>query len=193
MSFLFVPGCGIIGIMQTSSPQSGPQSGPQPAQEVISPAEARFWDEWAAKAPALVRRNIAQINPPAFMAAGAAGVALGVVLGVASFSKKVPGKWKILTGGTAIGSALAGALGMGVANSLGVVSQRYREFADRLEASPELQKDLAAYLSSHIDAQTVGQNGIERAVMMQTSQFAHDLPPLRVSELRQTVEDCRCR
>lgn len=151
-----------------------------PAAEVISPAEARFWAEWADKAPGLLRDQTAKLLP-----AGPSGrnggqlfsMGLGVALGIATLTRAVPGKWKILSGAAA-GAALGAVPLLGdppdpaarLRDSLAI-------YADALERDQGLRARLADYLSSHVTANGIQAHGVGTAVTLQALSFGREATP----------------
>ena len=145
--------------------------------DIISPAEARFWQEQAQKAPAALREMTATLNRvnADFRPYQVGGVAVGAILGGATFTKYVPGKWKWVSGIGAAASLLVGVLA-GKVRSVNDANERYMQYADGLEKDPQLQQQLAQFLSAHVTADDIQRKGIENAVLEQVMMFGEQTP-----------------
>lgn len=155
--------------MTPPAPQM-PVAPAQPQADIISPNEAKFWQEWAAKAPGLIRvqssESIRQFQS-AVTPYKVGGIGLGAALGIATFTKHIPGYWKILSGAVA-GGALAFGLAVGSAQgAIGQTEEIVKSYANALEKSPELREQLAHALSASVTAEQIQQVGIEKAVAQQ--------------------------
>ena len=146
-----------------------------PAADIISPNEAKFWSDWADKAPTIIRSEDAEsvrMFRSRMLPVVVGGVGLGAALGIASFTKYVHGYWKILTGVAAIG-AFAGSMIVG--NALNVVAKTsgpFEDFANVLEQRPELRRQLADTLSRTVTKEDIQKLGIEKAVTDRITEFA---------------------
>ena len=163
------------------APQMPLASAPaQPQADVISPAEAKFWQEWAEKAPVLLRTaGVSVVNDVhkdmAFYKIG--GIALGAALGGASFTNYIQGKWKWAARGAAA-LALGASLLLDVSQGFsGFNEASMRNFADALEKDPNLRNQLAISLSANITAEHIQEMGIEKAVLQTVLGFAANVFP----------------
>jgi hypothetical protein len=167
----------------------------QPNNEVISPAEAKFWREQADKASALLRESAVRDLSGTYQVAGAykvSGVALGTALGLATFTKYVPSKWKWLSGAAA-GASMAFGVASGVLQGrTSQMQQRVLGYADALERDPAMKEQLANWLSSFVTAD-MAHAGIEKAVAEQAVAMALHRPQLQnmFSSPRETQIPCR--
>ena len=147
----------------------------QPPSEIISPTEAKFWQEWADKAPNMLRQagqEFDKFNGKLYLAQSV-GMAAGVALGVATFSpyKYVPGKWKWATSVGAVAS-LAGAWFAGKGqHTMKQSKEMYLKYADMLEKSPVLKQQLADYYAAHITGEQIQMAGIGMVVGNQMVAF----------------------
>ncbi|MDX2072771.1 MAG: hypothetical protein SFX19_00205 [Alphaproteobacteria bacterium] len=150
--------------------------------DIISHAEAKFWQEQAARAPSLLRQKLDQNFDKAmsaFTAYKVGGVALGGALGVATFTKAIPGRWKWASG---VASALSLGFGLlmgGVQNVSRPMKQGLLNYADALEKSPELQQKLADFLSSTVTAEQIQHGGLEAVVHDRAIDFVMHTPYLQ--------------
>ncbi|MFO0389269.1 MAG: hypothetical protein ACK502_06070 [Alphaproteobacteria bacterium] len=166
-----------------------------------SKAEMDFWSEWADKAPEILRANVQKMMlefnamPPYGNPYKTAGVTLGAVLGAATLTKWVRGGWKWATGATAVGSL---AVGLYMGKKLDEVVclgqhlmpelfKKINAFADVLEKDPELRKQLADYLSTHVTAKDIQSRGVEEAVTGKTIEFGATTPYLDSQTLSKHV------
>lgn len=161
------------------------QHNPTAPADIISPAEAQFWQEQAGRVPSLLREMMGKIptdkdawnisNPWKVL-----GVGAGAALGAFSFSNSVAGKWKWVARAAAAGSVVAGfyvskvqnLIMCGIRHSLPEVVQAMEGFVDKLEQDPGLKQQLADYLSAHVTARDIQKNGLDQAVMGTASEFA---------------------
>jgi len=155
-----------------------------PQQDIITPAEAQFWADWAAKAPALIRYSIAQNIDPVgaqFDTRKNLGFAVGAAFGIAMLTKYVPGKWKLLSGAAAGASfglgTMAGQISAGIRQS----KAQFTNYADALEKEPALQQQLAHFLSATVSAENIQAYGIENAVFNQAMAFGAQTPYLQLN------------
>lgn len=135
----------------------------------------KFWREWAERAPALVRAGIEQVEYQAiqpYTPLKTALAAVGCLLGVASFTKYVPGKWKWISGLGSAGS-LMGAVSIGSKNVL--ETHFLNDYANCLEGDPALRKELAQYLSDHVTSDSIQSLGIEKVVAVNAMAFIKDM------------------
>jgi len=144
-----------------------------PAADVISPAEAKFWQEWADKMPALVRDNEqimiglkAEMTPYK-----TAMVAVGAALGVATFTKYVKGNWKWATGLSAVGAFASAAHSSYIQSGIKERIQSNLGYAEMLERDPRMREQLAQFLSTHVTADKIQRYGIEDAVVREGFMF----------------------
>jgi hypothetical protein len=180
---------------------TAPQDKTPSKTEIITPGEAKFWDEWAAKTPALLRAQNEEIpdklkeRPNPFRMTG---LGVGAVLGILSFTKLVPGKWKWVSAAGAFGAASAG-LYLGAKTdmvqdafeqSLPMVKKSIGEYADALDRDANLRQALAGYLSSNISAADIQSRGIEAAVIDRAVEFARATPYMDTDRMGDTI---RCR
>ncbi len=161
--------------MTTQMPQiSQPiMTAPAPT-DIISPAEARFWQEWADKVPGLMRTQVQGFSNKfnsILTPWKVGGVVLGTTLGVASFTKAVPGKWKWVSGGAAVASLTTSYVASLFQRASMQVDKVRANYADTLERDPELRQKLADFLSSTVTADKIQDFGIEYAVLMQANAF----------------------
>lgn len=165
-------------------------------QDIITPAEMKFWDEWAQKSPALVRnadtqlaQEIPQGGKPGLKAAT---IGLGVALGIASLTRAVPGRWKWVSGTAAVGSAALGIYAdrqskqaeNKARSALPQLKESFASYAAALEQNPDLRKMLAEYLSNTVTAQEIQAFGIQDAVTARTLEFGFDTPYMEGSKVR---------
>jgi hypothetical protein len=149
---------------------------------VISPAEAKFWQEWAAKAPHLVRSQLSESLDKVTSALTpykVGGVALGAVLGGATFTKHVPGKWKILSGLSSAASLAFAAFMGSMQSASGEAEAMFLRYADALERNPALQQKLASYLSATVTAENLQSEALEKVVLSKALEFGLHTPYLK--------------
>jgi hypothetical protein len=165
-----------------------------PQQDIISPAEAKFWADWAAKAPGIIRGIMAKNDKDikaAIMPYTIGGIAVGAVLGGASFTKHIPGKWKWLSGIASAGSfAVSYVFGLAQAES-DKMQQLFLDYANALEKDPALQQQLANFLTSTVTADMaagdMGNVVMERVSMLAVAHERQSLPmglPVNFNSLR---------
>lgn len=148
-----------------------------PNPEIISPAEAKFWQEWADKTPALIRmggEKLGQANSW-MSSAQIAGVAMGAALTIASFTKQVPGKWKWASGLAAATSFTGAWAASQMKPALANEQQAFLNYADALEKSPELKAQLADFLGKTVNAEMIQMGGIGYAVGDQALAFGRQI------------------
>jgi len=147
---------------------------PQKPQEVISPAEMKFWQEQADKAAGIIRKESAALldkHETRVSHYKYGTVAVGAALGAATFTGYVPGKWKWASGIASAG-ALALSAVMFTAPSITDAGKRlYSEYAKMIDENPEMRKQLANYYSSTISADMVQELGIDKAVALKTVEY----------------------
>ncbi len=145
-----------------------------PAGGDISPAEAKFWQEWAEKAPNLIRGKIGgfldKMNTNV-VPYKVGSVALGAALGGATLTKYVPGQWKWASGIGAAASLAAAMLMESVQVASGRTKQAFLDYADALERDPALKQRLAGLLSSTVTAENIQSKGLEHAVVARAMEF----------------------
>lgn len=145
--------------------------------DVISPGEAKFWREWAQKSPDLLRKEFGSaLDGDTIFSGRNIGFSLGVVLAGASFTKYIPGKWKILSGIGAAGSLLAGWAVSEVERVVKPAIKAQKAFIEELGKNPELQEELANYLAKNVTADAIRKDGLERAVINQAGGFGLTTP-----------------
>lgn len=141
----------------------------------ISPAEAQFWHEQAEKAPQLLRAKIQEANKeltPDLPLKKVVGIGLGAVLGAASFTERVPGYWKLLTGSGAIVAGFIGWEAWARQNRAQSVRADSVDYANRLERDPALTNMLANYLGTCVTADDIQERGLNAAIALHTDVFA---------------------
>ncbi len=159
--------------------------------DVMSPAETQFWQEWAEKAPALIRSNGIENLEKFQSSAGAykmGSVALGAALGAATFTKYISGRWKYLSGSAAAASLIFASAMAGMQTIGNNTKNRMLAYADALEHSPALQQQLAMHLSSSVTAD-IAASGIENAVLNQAAALA--LQPAQFQTNAASLMDAR--
>lgn len=152
---------------------------------VVSPAEAQFWQEWAAKAPHLVRGQLTQSLDKVMAALTpykVGGVALGAVLGGATVTPYVPGKWKILSGLTAAASLGFGAFMGSMQSAYGETQAMFLRYAEALDRNPAMQRNLANYLSATVSAENLQSEMLDKVVLGKTLEFGMQTPYLSVAQ-----------
>ncbi len=167
--------------------QNTPQAAP--AQDVITPAEAKFWLEAAGKAPALIRDQLGVVpdvpNKPTGTPIRIFGFTIGATLAAATCY--IPGKWKILSGGASVVAAGAG-MYLGAlrdvdytlaTDSMRHVKQKYLNYANALERSPELQAQLGNYFGAQMTGDFIESRSIEDAVKQKAVEFGLQTPYLQ--------------
>lgn len=160
----------------------------QPQADVISPAEAKFWQEWAEKAWFYVKQQAVTLpvtgdDVPTRNNWRIIGVALGAAFAAASFSKYVPGKWKIATGGAAVGSALAGfAIGRSqdyfidkIRTALPEQRKLLMDYGDRLQSDIALQKQFADYLERTVTKEDFQGRDMEDVMRVKVLEFGKSM------------------
>lgn len=141
----------------------------QPCQptEIISPNEQKFWQEQAARAPQLIKTEIAPVTnnfSNALMPLKIGGIGLGAALGAATFTKHIKGKWKYASGAAAIASAGIGAFMHLVQQNGDTLFEGIVTRADMLANDSALRDKLAHYLSTNVKAEDIQSRGLDRAV-----------------------------
>jgi len=156
---------------------------PQPQAEIITPAEAQFWQDWANKAPALIRAKVSEnidpvdgrVNNFKMLSFG-----LGALLGAASFTKYIPGKWKIASGAGTAGALAFGAFAGQISGGIQHSKAHFMSYADTLEQNPALKQQLANYLSNNVTAAQAAD--IDMAVFSKAMQFGLQNKLLQIDE-----------
>lgn len=137
-------------------------------QDVISPAETKFWQEWADKMPALIpkqtEKNLANFDAEA-TPYKIAGVTMGAALSAATFTKLVPGKWKWASGAAALASFAGAYLMHSIRANAIPIYRAIESYAQALGQRPELRQQLANALSVNVTAEKIQAMGLERAVV----------------------------
>ncbi len=154
-----------------------------PTAEVISPAEAQYWLDWANKAPSLLRSKAVEAIDKSdfYLKLGAiSGVTLGAISGIASFTKHVKGNWRWVTGLGSLAALAFGGISWATQSKTGDAKNQIFQYAAALEQSPALKQQLANWFSASITA-NMAQAGIEKAVMEQSLAFATQ--PMRTNNL----------
>ena len=154
----------------------------QAQPDIISPAEAKFWQEWAQKAPVLIRSKGLDVTNKAtsyLSFSRNTAVGIGAALGVATLSKFVSGKWKALTGGASGISFVSAVVFNKMRNATLDMHMSSVNALNDLENDPNMRMRLAEYLSNNVTADKIKAHGIENAVLMEAIRFV--TPQLNVS------------
>jgi len=153
-----------------------------PAADVISPAEAKFWQEQAERAPALLRHFIQEDTgklKSSMQIYKISGIALGAALGIASFTKYIPGKWKIASGLGAAASLLAGTMAGSTQKASDDIQHMFISFADMLEKNPQARSSVASRLQQAVTADDIQQFGLDKAIALRMSDLAMEVATVR--------------
>lgn len=140
-----------------------------------SAAEMKYWQEWADKSPDIIRAAANQLQSDVKRASpmvNAGFIAVGAALGIATFTKMIRGKWKILSGIGAAGSLILGIVD--AEGPIGNIAQQNRNYADKLAVNPVLRQEVAEYLASNVTAEDIQKNGIDAAVKSNLTALAMD-------------------
>ena len=145
----------------------------QAQPDIISPAEAKFWQEYADKMPSLVRDNeqIIMGFKDNLTPYKVAMTALGAALGLATFTKHVKGNWKWATGLSAAGAFASAARSAYIQSGMGERIQSNLAYAEELERDPKIRQQLAQFLSTHVTADKIQRYGLENAVVREGFMF----------------------
>lgn len=154
------------------------QSIASPSADVISPAEAKFWQEWADKAPAIIRQDVAKHMAKAndaMIPYTVGSIALGALLSLGMLGAK--GKWGkgLFAAGSAAGVAGGLYLHFGQRQRSVDVGGRNLKCADEIENNPVLREELARVLEKTITAEDIQRYGIEEAVGHAASSYINHL------------------
>lgn len=151
-------------------------------QDMITPAEMKFWQEQAARAPELLlaRRNeIVSKTKPKYkpiLAFDWAFMDIGCAIAALSFSKYVPGKWKILTGALA-GASATHSIHLGdkyfnaMSSSADHAADHFNRVISILQESPCREKEFAEYLSSYVTAADLQKDDLDTVVIKKAFNF----------------------
>lgn len=155
----------------------------------LTPADGQALAE---KAPALLRQQFSQFpdaaeqTDKAFGGVGRniriTGVGVGAVLGVASFTKFIPGKWKWVTGTTAVAS---GALGLMVGHKMDAMAKAFNysfpavknailKYADDIENNETIREQLADYLVGNITRGELATKNLDELVGSKAMSFGEN-------------------
>ena len=143
----------------------------QPQADVISPNEAKFWQQQANRAPALLREDAKHTFDAmrgGFAGYKIAGVGVGAALGALTFTEHVRGKWKIATVLGAAASLMVGGLMHSLNRETDTLEVMVASFATALESSPEGRESLAKRLQETISAEDIQKLGLDKAVATRT-------------------------
>ena len=129
--------------------------------------QPRDWDAWAEKMPGLIRDNeeiiLGLSQQSKFHKIASAG--LGVALTSATFSKSLPMSLKVASGLTGAASFIYSAHQHTVQNNLLGRMQKALIYADELEQSPQMKKELAELLANWVTEDKIQRHGLEGAVL----------------------------
>lgn len=143
--------------------------------DIITPAEKQFWHEQAQRAPQLLRVEISKADKELtsdLPMKKVAGIGLGAALGAASFSERVPGYWKLLTGGSAVVAGVIGWEAWAKQDKAQTVRRDLADYANTLESTPVMSNPLGEYLATHVTAENIQKDGLDKSVLLHTKLFA---------------------